>query len=84
QRMTLTGARNSLSSNSELPVIPAFPRMTDLPMYITPSQHDPKFDAPPTYEEAVRSAPISPASPTNATTPPFQELSPPSRDSPAR
>ncbi|XGW27482.1 hypothetical protein V3C99_007805 [Haemonchus contortus] len=83
QRMTLTGGRNSLSSMTDLPVIPAFPRVTDLPMYITPSHYDPKFDAPPSYEEAVRSAPTSPVSNTDVTAFPAQERPPPTGNTPA-
>ncbi|CAI4226858.1 unnamed protein product [Auanema sp. JU1783] len=56
---TATGVRISLDRTS-------FARPTStspLPMYITPAVHDPKFDAPPSYDEAIRSAPLTPVSP---------------------
>lgn len=46
---------------------------TPLPLYITPSVHDPKFDAPPSYEEALRSAPLTPISPLSPISSPVSQ-----------
>uniref|UniRef100_A0A1I7WUV0 Transmembrane protein n=1 Tax=Heterorhabditis bacteriophora TaxID=37862 RepID=A0A1I7WUV0_HETBA len=63
QRMTLSTTRVSLSSDQSLPSIPSMPHTESaFPMYITPAPLNSKFDAPPSYEEATRSAPVSPIS----------------------